>query len=320
MVAPKPLPVLAPDLQVAFFHRLQLVRKSYLQDALSQTVARLRIPDIDRELAQYVGAESLTSLASFAIRGEAVFPVPVVLSANPLLLGYYRLLFGLSQKEAYNKGPFGRFKRLEERGDMPDRLKGELSLLCGSLIKTGESLLRGISPVTIQGLHDLQLLTLGAQFRGSENVRIGEAAALEVFNLIKVLARRYVTDATDRSLVLKNAAGRAVLIEVASDPDLRITETNDTGARPIVSIEIKGGRDVSNVHNRIGEAEKSHQKARKLGFLEFWTILRSRVDDSRARQESPTTSHFFHLDQIAKTGTVEAKKFRAHLTSLLGIK
>jgi hypothetical protein len=32
-----------------------------------------------------------------------------------------------------------------------------------------------------------------------------------------------------------------------------------------VAVEIKGGKDYSNIHNRIGEAEKSHQKAKKEG-------------------------------------------------------
>jgi hypothetical protein len=38
--------------------------------------------------------------------------------------------------------------------------------------------------------------------------------------------------------------------------------------RSLAAIEIKGGRDYSNIHNRIGEAEKSHQKAEKQGYVE----------------------------------------------------
>lgn len=61
-------------------------------------------------------------IASFGLRGEVFIPVPCVLRANPYLLGYYRLLLGLSQKETYNKGPFGRFKAMEERGEIPGKL------------------------------------------------------------------------------------------------------------------------------------------------------------------------------------------------------
>ncbi len=313
-------PILHPGLQVRFFHQLQLVRQSHLHEALSKTVRELPTPEIDAELAKFVTGDSLAKLASYSVRGEAVFPVPIVLNANPFLLGYYRLLFGLSQKEAYSKGPFGRFKRLEVDGLLTDATRLELPRLCRSLVGTGHILLAGIEPVTLQNIHDLQLLTLGAQLRGSENVRIGEEAALEVFELIKLICNKRIKESDDHSLVLRNAAGRLINVRVASDPDVAITELHDGGTRPIVSIEIKGGSDVSNVHNRIGEAEKSHQKSKKLGFLEFWTILRSRVDENQARLESPTTSHFFHLTKIRDASTPEYKKFRAYLSSVVGIK
>lgn len=317
---PRSLPIIAPSLQVAFFHRLQVVRRTSLQEGLREAVQKLSVSDIDRELEMFVSPEALSKLASFSVRGEAVFPVPCVLNASPMLLGYYRLLFGISQKEAYNKGPFGRFKRMEEKGLLSGSARAELPNLCHSLARTGEALVHGISPVSLQSLHELQVLTLGAQFRGSENVRIGAAAARTVFELFKVIARNSIQEATDRSLVLTNAAGRTVLIAVASDPDITITETTGEEVRPVVSIEIKGGADTSNVHNRIGEAEKSHQKARKQGFLEFWTILRSSVSEERARQESPTTSHFFYLDKILDASSDEAIRFRARLSSLLGIR
>ena len=129
-----------------------------------------------------------------------------------------------------------------------------------------------------------------------------------------------MTEETDRSLVLKNAAGRAVLIEVASDPDVTITETLEDGARPIVSIEIKGGSDSSNVHNRIGEAEKSHQKAKRLGFFEFWTILRSDVDDRERNRSLPRQVIFPTWIAFWILSYPGVRKFRAQLTSLLGIR
>ena len=79
------------------------------------------------------------------------------------------------------------------------------------------------------------------------------------------------------------------------------------------------GTDASNIHNRIGEAEKSHQKARSRGFREFWTIIRVDVDEVTARRESPTTSHFFHLDRISDRSTAEHQRFRDLLSSLVGI-
>lgn len=36
--------------------------------------------------------------------------------------------------------------------------------------------------------------------------------------------------------------------------------------RNIIAVEVKGGTDFSNIHNRIGEAEKSHQTPVLSGF------------------------------------------------------
>ena len=101
---------------------------------------------------------------------------------------------------------------------------------------------------------------------------------------------------------------------------LRITEQLASSVRPLVSIEIKGGADVSNIHNRLGEAEKSHLKAKSRGFFEFWTITRVPADESVARRASPTTTHFFHLDQIKSQSTKAHRAFRDVLGSVLGIR
>ncbi len=163
------------------------------------------------------------------------------------------------------------------------------------------------------------MLTIGAQLRGSENTRIGKGATLEVFDLISRLVEPYIKDRTDRTLVLQNDSGRKVIIEFGSDPDVKITQSLLSGVRPIVSIEIKGGTDSSNIHNRLGEAEKSHQKAKLQGCFEFWTILKVDVDTDQARSESPTTSRFFNLTQIADPLSNDNRQFRELLASLLGI-
>lgn len=120
-------------------------------------------------------------------------------------------------------------------------------------------------------------------------------------------------------MVIENSSGRMVLVEFFSDPDVRITEKLPSAVRPIVSIELKGGTDFSNIHNRLGEAEKSHQKARNRGFFEFWTVVRVDIDETAAKQESPTTSRFFHLDRISRQGTREHQEFSDLLRGLLGI-
>jgi hypothetical protein len=312
-------PVLSPDLQVAFYYILGSLRKECLAEALRAAVSELAVADVDRELGLYVPPAVLQKVASFGLRGEVVFPVPVVLRAKPSLLGYYRLLFGLSQKEFYSKGPFGRFKILEESGSNSERTDQQLEALCRSLIQTAVRLVDGLDDISLPVVHELQLLTLGPQLRGAQNTRIGQDATKAVFALIEDIAGPFIKEATKRTLVIANSAGRTVLVEFASDPDIRITEKLRTGVRPVVSVEIKGGADASNVHNRLGEAEKSHQKARARGFFEFWTILRVDVDEVIARRESPTTSHFFRLEAILQAASVEHRRFSDLLGACLGI-
>jgi len=226
----------------------------------------------------------------------------------------------MSQKEFYGKGPFGRFKRLEERGTLTASLKTELPALCAGLTKSAELLVESIDEISISIIHDLQLLTLGPQLRGGANTKIGQASTKEVFVLMKQLVSAYMKEATERTILIENDSRRKVLIEFFSDPDVRITEKLPSGTRPLVSIEIKGGSDVSNIHNRVGEAEKSHQKARNRGFFEFWTIIRVDVNAEMIKRESPTTSHFFHLDRIVDVTTQEHAQFRDLLGSLMRIR
>ncbi len=91
--------VLIPDLQLAFYHRFREIEGRYLGEALKTTVGRSEIAAIDIELTELVKPESLQKVAAFGLRGELFFPVPVLLRTNPFLLGYYRLLYGFSQKD-----------------------------------------------------------------------------------------------------------------------------------------------------------------------------------------------------------------------------
>jgi hypothetical protein len=313
-------PVLSPKLQVSFFHRLQTVRELCLHEALSAAVGTLNVADIDRQLSEFADTAALRKVASFGVRGEVFFPVPCLLETNPCLLGYYRLLLGFSQKEFYAKGPFGRFKQLEARGDIPPAISGLIPDLCASLNGSSAQLAESIDTVSLSLVHELQLLTLGPQLRGSENTRVGQDATRTVFALLRRIVRPYIVKESTRTLVIENESKRRVQIEFASDPDIAITEKLASGVRPLISIEIKGGGDASNIHNRLGEAEKSHQKARQRGFFEFWTIVRVPLTVETVKRESPTTSRLFHLDLIGRKSSPEYQTFREMLSSVLGIR
>ncbi len=120
---------------------------------------------------------------------------------------------------------------------------------------------------------------------------------------------------------IKNAAGRRVLIRFASDPDIRIQEEmTATSMRNIIAIEVKAGTDFSNIHNRIGEAEKSHQKAKADGYVERWTVVNvDRIDLKMARRESPSTDRFYRLSQIDSGVGEEYYDFYNRVVSLTGI-
>jgi hypothetical protein len=314
-----PLPILKPNLQISFYYRLQTLREVYLHEALKKTVRDLDIVRLDRELGELVPREHLARVASFGLRGEIFFPVPYLMEANPFLLGYYRLLFGVSQKEFY-KAPFGTYKVLEEEGTIPDRLKTKMLPLCKSLISTGQILVDGIDTLSLPIVQDLQILTVGAYLRGSENNTIGQGATKEVFDIIEEIIRPHLKEKTERTILVENEANEMVLIEFLSDPDVGVTKKVGATVEPLVSMEIKGGGDVSNIHNRIGEAEKSHNKARKRGFTRFWTILRANVDLDRARVESPTTSTFFFFNQLKDAESEQYKEFSRQLRELIGIR
>jgi len=316
---PSLFPVLEPDLQIAFHHKLKSINSQYLYQALSDTIKHLSIPDIDRQLAEYVDHEAIKKVASYGLSGELFFPVPYIMEGNPKLLGYYRLLFGISQKEFYSKGPFGLFKRLEEQGIISQKARPQIEPLCISLIGTAERMISEIDDLSLNTVRDLQLLTLGPQLRGGVNTECGKNATDEIFKFLRSLVLSYLKSETIRALIIENDSKRIVSIEFSSDPDIRIIEKIGSTSRPLVSIEIKGGEDKSNIHNRIGEAEKSHQKAKNKNFFEFWTMVRVDLDYANAHRESPTTTRFFNIDNIQDPYHEEYQLFRDLLSSLLSI-
>jgi hypothetical protein len=166
------------------------------------------------------------------------------------------------------------------------------------------------------------LLTLGPQLRGSRNTRIGKAANAAVFRIIELIVHHTLSKSTDTKLDLKNAAGRAVAIAFSADPDISITEEiSSKTIKSMVAIEIKGGADKSNIWNRLGEAEKSHQSAKQRGFVEFWTIYNvPDLDQAKAREKSPTTTRFYSLIELSDAASDAFADFRDRLISLVGIR
>ncbi len=314
-----------PSQQVEFSFALARARSLCLQDALGITVESLDIAVVDGELVRLAPKKLLAAIARHGLRGELVFAAPCVLRANPRLLAYYRLLLGYSQKEFFSTVTgASSFKVMEEQGRLPSNKDENLPPLCKALNHAAALLVEGIGldRVTRGLLDDLTLLTFGPQLRGGANVRRGEDATLKVFEIIHEIVRKSVRASDPNRIEVKNAARRTVMIEFAADPDIIIREPMAKGGhRNIIAIEIKGGTDFSNIHNRLGEAEKSHQKARAGGFTECWTVVNvNRLDSTLARRESPSTDRFYRLPQLLKAKSEDFQDFRERIVLLTGIR
>ena len=290
-------------------------------DALSEALGQLDQNTIKEQIREYVPDDAQKILAAAGLRDEHVFPVPAVLQAKPSLVGYYRLLLGAPQKSFY-KGSTGmsRFKSMEELGTISKGAQPWVPEFCQAMARPLAEFVREIPKITERDLRELPLLTFGSQLQGSNNTQIGKAAMRDVFVAVKEIVVKYIVATAENRLTLRNSAGRTVLITLAHDPDVRVQEQVRDQVHNRVAIEVKGGSDVSNVHNRAGEAEKSHQKAKSSGFPEFWTIISKQgLDISKLRSESPTTNRWFDVAEVlARTGR-DWDDFRQRLAGACGI-
>lgn len=315
-----------PELQLGFAFALKRFRAVYLQNALLETVRDMDIAELDKQLAQFVPADDLAAMAHYGLRGELLFAVPAVLLKNPYLLGYYRMLMGYSQKEFYgsDKGfGVGYFKNMEIKGRISKTAQADLDDLCMAFCESATFLLAGVGPLRLSRdlLDDLTLLTVGPQLRGGANNERGTAGIVLVFEIIREIVAHAVAEVRESAIEVNSATGRPFQIEFAADPDIIIREEMaHQDYRNVVAIEVKSGTDISNIHNRIGEAEKSHQKARQQGFTECWTVVNvTRLDMVKARRESPSTDRFYSLTTLAQRQGDEYEDFRRRVLSLTAI-
>lgn len=313
-------PGLSASRQVTFHQFLVGARKKWLVDALREAVGRVDPRELRNQLAEYVPEDVQRLLATAGIRDEEVFPTPVLLEAQPTLVGYYRLLLGMSQKTFYATDTgMSLFKSMEESGKLDKTL--DLAGFCGPMSAYLADLVRQLSPTASpRDIGELTILTLGAQLQGRNNNTIGQAAIDDVFLAVADIVKSHTTERTRRKLVVTNASARKVIIVVASDPDIRIQEEVNGVLRNRIAIEVKGGTDISNVHNRAGEAEKSHNKARLEGFREFWTIiLMKNVPIAKLHNDSATTTAWFDAPQILGRQGEDWNEFRSGIIGAVGI-
>jgi hypothetical protein len=289
---------------------------------LRSTVAELPQVALKRELAEFVPPEAQKALALAGIRDEEVFPVPSILRRKPTLVGYYRLLLGASQKQFYgSETGLAPFKLMEARGLVNEKADHLLEEFCREMASALATLIEQISPrVTQQDVDELVLLTLGSQFQGANNNRIGKAATAEVLLAVREIVEAHIVRESTNEIVIENSAGRELHIRLGADPDVCFLEKFGEELRPLLAVEIKGGTDRSNAHNRAGEAEKSHQKARALGYPECWTVIAKKgLDPVVLEGDSPTTNLWFDAAHVLAREGEDWDRFKTRLIGIVGI-
>lgn len=284
---------------------LRNARKTCLHEVVAETACKVAPEVLRTELVAHVPAEGLSFLQGTGIRDEEVYVVPCLLAHRPGIIAFYRLLLGISQKQFYApKTGLSKFKALEDGSPVPPALQPQLGDFCRAVNQAVSQLLLSFPRTDLRAdVAQLPIMTLGAQADGSWRTQIGSGATQAVFDSLKSIVRDAGAQflETKSSITVTNSSGRRVTLMLAADPDVVIREEFDGVSVYKTAIEIKGGTDRSNIHNRAGEAEKSHQKARQDGAGDCWTVIS--LDGThleKLRQESPSTREWFDLDEIRK--------------------
>jgi len=292
-----------PGKQVYVASFLADVRKTGLHDAVRAAVKKIPAQTLRSEMIEFAPADGLQEIQGTGVRDEEVFAVPSVFREAPGTLAYYRLLLGISQKQFYTtKSGLNIFRPMEMRQEITPIADQEIEQLCLELNTAMNTLMHALPQGTLRkDVDQLPLLTLGAQADGSWRGQIGAKATTGVFDAMKAIVKQQgkpYTE-TDVSITVVNNSHREVTLALAPDPDLVIREEVNDSLVYKVAIEIKGGADYSNIHNRVGEAEKSHQKARNDGAQDCWTVINlDRADMEVISRESPTTREWFDVNEV----------------------
>jgi len=251
-----------------------------------------------------------------------VFPVPAILQHAPPLIGYYRMLLGLSKKEFgdSDKLGYGPWLKAEERATIPTRLLPQLPRLCAAFIEPLVKLVYAMDTFDDRDLSDLALLTLGPTLQRARNNIIGSRAAKDVFDALRTLVADWTTFDSERLIRFKAPNEQTFVLIQGADPDVRLDATAASGDPvPVIAMEVKGGRDTRNIHNRAGEAEKSHLKARIAGYEHRWTIMMMRgLDRNRLRSETPSTTALFDATEVMDQLGADWEALKREFCAMIG--
>lgn len=313
-----------PERQVYIQDLLERSRRSVLHAAVREAATQVPPGLLRQEMALYAPNLGLQLLQGSGVRDEMVFATPSLLQKVPTTLGYYRLLLGVSQKQFYaSQTGLSMFKSMEVSGLLNPRVVSALGDFCFGYNTAITDLLQVIPSGTLAlDVEQLPLMSLGALADGSWRNRIGQAATKGVFEALKTVIKNQGYGYTDLgdALEVVNSSGRTVTLALAADPDVVIKEEMNGRTFIKAAIEIKGGTDYSNVHNRAGEAEKSHRKAMRRHAQDFWTVISlARADRAELAAESPTTRQWFDVEEVMSASGPDWLKLVEYTRSAMGI-
>jgi hypothetical protein len=194
-----------------------------------------------------------------------------------------------------------------------------LDRFCAALIAPLTELVYAMDVFTDRDLSDLTLLTLGPSLQGGRNNVIGTRAAGEVLDSIRSLVEPWITLDGEATIRFEAPHGGVFDVIAGSDPDIRIDSGAGLQTRRILAIEVKGGADASNAHNRAGEAEKSQIKAKGLGYVQRWTVIVMRgLNRARIREETPSSTEVFDANQVIQRNGADWEAFRVKFLAAIG--
>lgn len=318
---------------ISIYHK---IRNTVLGSTLKKTLSTVDPAVLREEIGKYVPPAGCLLMQSTGLREETVFALPCVLKVNPKLLGYYRMLLGMSQKAFYGMICFKKYSVMEEIGSIPQKWMGDMPNLCQSLntqllilLQKAKASNQDIMAET--DLHDLPLLSLGMYADGCWRNIKGQSSQKKVFESIITIVVAYDVNIenynkTKSIFTFKNKLGETWRIRVSSDPDVAIEKLSEDYKNAVskeLCIEVKGGDDISNVHNRAGEAEKSHQKAKKEGWKVAWTLIRmeglSADQKAKILRETSSTDEWFDVTEVMESTGSGYDNFRTRLKALLNL-
>lgn len=305
---------ISADLAIDLYAGLLVARRTKLQPALSAAVEAVGVRSLDEDLKRLAPQDALTHLAKLGLRGERAFPVPSLLRHNPSLIGYYRMLLGLSQKEFGQLGRlgYGPWINAENTGKLSRELDEALDLFCQALIAPLSQLVLAMGDFSNADLNDLSLLTLGPSLQGGRNNVIGSKAAQAIFDSIRSIVGHTLEFESPRLFRFQSATQRVYELIAGSEPDISLNEHLGAERHPLLAIEVKGGQDASNAYNRAGEAEKSHLSAKLQGYDHRWTIMHLQgVDKERMALKTPSSTEIFEAADILSRIGSDWTRFRA---------